>query len=95
MSAGLNPADFWTVTPREAGIILTGAAARDWRQLRQGQGLVYTLAALVAYAVNNPSKMPKFDKVFPDGKPKKAQSPEEILAAMREWTAVIGAVKGD
>ena len=95
MSAGQPPADFWTVTPREAGVVLAGAAEREVRHVRQEQAIIYSLANLIAYAVNAPGKMPKFDAVFPDGKPKKRQSAEEILLAMREWAAVFEAVKGE
>lgn len=95
MTAGQDPQTFWTVTPREAGIILAGAAARDLHQRRHQQGLVYTMAVLASFAANDPKKMPKFDKVFPDAAPKKAQTPEEMLAAMREWVAVMATAQGD
>lgn len=51
-------------------------------------GLVYTLAHLVAFSVNDPKKMPKFEKVFPDPSGKtKVQSPQEMMAAMDAWVA--------
>lgn len=74
-------------------MILKGAAARDHRDARYQQGLSYSLARLLVWSFHDPKKMPKFDKVFPDGRPKPAQSDAEILAAMKQWTAAIEAAK--
>jgi hypothetical protein len=73
------------VTLSEADVIMRAAADRQMRDKRVEDGRTYTLAQLVAYSVNDPKKMPRFDKVFPDGRLRKQQSPEEMLALMRQW----------
>lgn len=67
-------------------MILEGADARDKTDLRIQQALTYAGAQLIALAVNNPKKMPSFDKAFPDRSArKKAQDPDAIWAAMSAW----------
>ena len=82
------------MTLREAAVIMLAASEREARLKRIDDGRVYSLAYLVSFAVNDPKRMPKFDKVFPDGKPKPAQDPEEIWAAMQAWGDMIQAVEG-
>ncbi|WP_235932967.1 hypothetical protein [Paragemmobacter ruber] len=74
------------MTPREMQVMMKGAA----EGFRRDQGLTYSLAQLVGWAVNNPKEMPKFEKVFPDRKPKPAQTPDQLYAAMRAWTIHLG-----
>jgi hypothetical protein len=64
---------------------MRAAADRQMRDKRIEDGRTYTLAQLISYSVNDPKKMPRFDKVFPDGRPRKQQSPDEMLALMRQW----------
>jgi hypothetical protein len=64
---------------------MRAAADRQMRDKRVEDGRTYTLAQLISYSVNDPKKMPRFDKVFPDGRPRKQQSPDEMLALMRQW----------
>ena len=52
-------------------------------------GRAYSLAYLVSFAVNDPKRMPRYEKVFPDGKPKPAQDPDEIWASMQAWGDMI------
>jgi hypothetical protein len=74
---------------------MRAAADRALRQKRLDDGRTYTLAHLVAYAVNDPKRMPKFEKVFPSGKEKRL-SPEESLAAMKAWVdAAQAATEGE
>lgn len=94
MGIGLAPADFWDITLREAAVIMLAASEREARLKRIDDGRVYSLAYLVSFAVNDPKRMPKFEKVFPDGKPKPAQSPDEIWAAMEAWCDMIQAAEG-
>lgn len=56
---------------------------------RLEDGRAYCMAQLIAYAVNDPQRMPKFDKVFPDGKPARAQDADEIWQAMKEWADMV------
>lgn len=84
MAAGLDPAAFWAVTPREAMVILDGADARAARELKIQQQLAYSTAVLIGTAVNAPKSFPRFHRVFPDPKAK-ATTPEAMLAAMRSW----------
>jgi hypothetical protein len=72
---------------------MRAAVERQYRQKRLDDGRFYTLAQLVTYAVNDPKKMPKFDKAFPDGKPKPVQSADEIWAAMTAWADVMQAAE--
>lgn len=60
-------------------------ADRQMRAKRLDDGRTYTLAQLIAYSVNDPRRMPRFDKVFPDGKARERQTPEEIHALMVQW----------
>lgn len=72
---------------------MRGTLDHELRQKRLADARTYSLAYLISYAVNDPQKMPRFDKVFPDG-PNRPQTDEEMLAAMREWVDVAQAVKG-
>lgn len=89
---GLAPAEFWGITPREILIILGGAQKRQMADYRLRAGLAYSQARLIGIAINDPKKMPAFEKIFPDpDKPKREQSPEESLRAMRAWARSINA----
>lgn len=82
------------ITPREVLVILDGADARDKTDLRIKQAIAYATAQLVAVAVNNPKKLPSFDKMFPDKSArKKVQDPEDIWSAMSAWAASEGLAK--
>jgi hypothetical protein len=82
---GLPAPEFWGITLREADVVMRAEADRQMRAKRIGDGRTYTLAQLVSYSVNDPKRMPRFDKVFPDGKARARQTPEEIHALMTEW----------
>lgn len=76
---------------------MRAAVERQVAAKRIEDGRVYTLAQLISYSVNDPKKMPRFDKVFPDGRPRRQQSPDEMLALMRQWvetTQAMGARNG-
>jgi len=73
------------MTLREAAVVMQAASDREARLKRVEDGRAYSLAYLVSFAVNDPKRMPNFDKVFPDGKPKPAQDPGEIWASMQAW----------
>ena len=77
------------MTLREAAVVMQAASDREARLKRVEDGRAYSLAYLVSFAVNDPKRMPKFDKVFPDGKPKPAQDPDEIWASMQAWGDMI------
>lgn len=94
MTFGLPPAEFWTVTLREADVLLRAATDRHHRMKQIEDGRAYSLAFLISFAVNDPKKMPKFEKVFPDVRPKPAKTPEEMLAVMRQWVETVKAVEG-
>lgn len=96
MTLGLPPAEFWDVTLREADVILRAAGEREHRQKRLADGRAYSLAQLISYSVNDPKRMPRFDKVFPDtSRKKQAQSAEEIHALMLDWVETMNAMKGE
>ena len=65
-------------------MILEGADARAHSEMRIGQAMAHATAQLVAIAVNNPKKFPKFDAAFPD-RNQKPQTQEQMLAATRSW----------
>lgn len=64
---------------------MRAATERQAQAGRIEDGRTYTLAQLIVWAVNDPKRMPRFEKVFPDGRPKRRQSPEEMLALMTQW----------
>ena len=94
MTLGLPPAEFWDITLREADVILRAAAERHHNLKVIEDGRVYSLAVLMSFAVNDPKNMPKMDKVFPSGRPKKPKTPEQMVAALREWSATMDAIRG-
>lgn len=73
---------------------MRAAIDREVRAKRLQDGRTYTLAQLIAYSANDPKRMPRFEKVFPDGKPKKAQSADEIHALMVSWVDTMQAMTG-
>ena len=75
-------------------MILRGADDRQWREMRAQQAMTYSLAQLVKIAVNDPKRMPDFKKAFPGLDPVRPQTPDEILASMKQWTAAIAARGG-
>ena len=81
------------MTLREAAVVMQAASDREARLKRVEDGRVYSLAYLVSFAVNDPKRMPKFDKVFPDGKPKPAQDPDEIWESMQAWGDMLQAAE--
>lgn len=85
------------MTLREADVVMRAAAERQVAAKRIEDGRIYTLAQLISYSVNDPKKMPRFDKVFQDGRPRRQQSPEDMLVLMRQWvetTQALGARNG-
>ena len=72
---------------------MLAASEREARLKRIEDGRAYSLAYLVSFAVNDPKRMPRYEKVFPDGKPKPAQDPEEIWAAMQAWGDMLQAAE--
>lgn len=94
VGASLDPALFWTITPREATVILDGADARARADLSIRQQLAYSTAVLIGTATHNPKNFPKFDKVFPAvGAPKKPQTDDEIYAAFAAWADAASAIQ--
>lgn len=86
VGASLDTATFWVITPREVMVILDGADARARADLKTAQQLAYSSAVLMLIGTHNPKKFPKFNKVFADlDAPHKAQSPDDIAAAMISW----------
>ena len=81
------------MTLREAAAVMQAASDREARLKRIEDGRAYSLAYLVSFAVNDPKRMPKFEKVFPDGKPKPAQDPDEIWASMQAWGDMLQAAE--
>ncbi len=81
------------MTPREADHAMRGAATRDQHLIRAAQAVAYSVAVLTGSAINNPKKMPSFDKAFPDkaaGSPK-VQTEAETAANLNAWTSAINA----
>lgn len=78
------------MTPREAEAIFKGAQARDGAALRQAQALAYSHAVLIAHGYHNPKRMPSFDQAFPGLEAKASETPDQMMAAMMQWTAVLG-----
>ena len=67
-------------------VILDGADARARADLKSAQQLAYSTAVLMLIGTHSPKKFPKFASVFADlDAPQKAQSPDDIAAAMISW----------
>lgn len=90
MSLGLPPDLFWTVTPREAGVVMAGAAARDRARADLSKGLTYTLAQLSGIAMRDPKRMPAYAKVFPDPDrgAGRTQTADAMVASLDAWAAM-------
>lgn len=87
MAAGLSPGEFWKVTPREVQVILRGVADRIRAEVKRDQGRIYAQAVLNHHAFHA-RKVPGFDVFFGQ---KRAQSPEEMMAALRDHGARVAA----
>ena len=81
------------MTPREAEHAMRGAATRDQHLIRAAQAVAYSVAVLTGAAINNPKKMPSFNKAFPDGKAGAArvQTTTEATANLNAWANAINA----
>jgi hypothetical protein len=81
---GLDPGAFWHLSPREISVRIQGAGDRLQREHDQRAWLAWHTAG-----------MPLMKK-FPDlkdlqtPKPKKRQTPEEMMAVMRAWSPFFG-----
>jgi hypothetical protein len=71
-------------------IMRKGALDGRRQALEMQQGLAYSTAVLIAIAVNNPKKLPSFEKAFPSGRPKRQMSADEIMRNMQAWTIIEG-----
>lgn len=90
VAAGLDPAQFWGVTPAEFQACLKGAEERVWRDLRRAQGIAWSQAMVLIKGWHMPKARQDFAKAFPD--PKKQshrarQSDGDMLNALRLWIA--------
>lgn len=70
--------------------MLRGARDRDLGRMKFEQRIAYSTAILLGYATHNPKKMPSFEKAFPDGRPKPVMGPDQIMASMTQWSALLG-----
>lgn len=70
-------------------MVQRGALDRIKRDADLQRQLVYAQAVLNSYAWHKPSKMPDYDGFFGGGRvPRaRAQSPEQMMAIMQDWTA--------
>lgn len=84
-ATGRSVAEFWAVTPREFRAVLAGAETAVWRDLRHAQSIAYSQAALTGAATRGGKRLPRFEKVFPDPRQRRAQSGEETHTTMRAW----------
>lgn len=89
MAHAMDPARFWSATPREIQVCLRGAQERLYRELRQSQAIAFSQAMLVIRGWHDPKTLPPFTKAFPDPRApaRVEQSPQDMLAALRRWSA--------
>lgn len=92
MSVGLAPSEFWSATPREVAAIQKGAVARIEREAQHDRHMVYAQAVLNRSAWRA-KRMPRFDEVF--RAPRQKQSAQEMMSAMRAWTAALAVKEGE
>ncbi|NVK56656.1 MAG: hypothetical protein HWE26_13680 [Alteromonadaceae bacterium] len=72
IEAGLDPAQFWDLTPREAQTWLRGALAAMKNRRRE----IYAAARLNHIIQHNPKNFPEMSEFM--GEPRKRASPAEI-----------------
>ncbi len=78
---------FWALTPAELRLVLGAISERRDAERRERRAEVYSLAALIGSAINNPKKFPKA-RDFIDGAAKsRFSSDAEIRAYMVNLSA--------
>lgn len=60
IEAGQAPAEFWTFTLSEIGLILKAAATRRDEATERQRALAHELAGLIAVGFHNPKEMPEY-----------------------------------
>ena len=85
MSAGFDPAAFWSLTPRLYLAQMKGASARLEREHKDRSSLAWHTAALV-----RAESLPDFSKFVGD-EPVKPQSPEQLQAMCEALARAWGA----
>ena len=89
VAAGLDPAEFWRITPRVFEVHLAGAVDRLEREQSDRAWLAWHIAAL-----QRTKKLPRLRDLQPRSRPKTgAQSPAEMIAIARQWHAKIKAMQ--
>lgn len=69
IEAGQAPAEFWTFTLSEIGLIIKASAARRRDAMERQRMLSFELAGLVACGFHNPKEMPEYEPLKDPGAP--------------------------
>lgn len=92
MAAGQPAERFWRVTPREAQIVLRGAARLRETDAEMAAQIAWETARLVAVGVNNPKKFPDYVPLAERGRGRRRpeMTDEELFARLRATTLALG-----
>lgn len=86
MSVGFDPARFWVLTMREVDREMRGASRRLERENNERMSLAWHIVAL-----DRSKKLPKIETLMRNsGKPRKPQTEEEKLFAMKSIFLAFG-----
>lgn len=75
---GIPSDEYWSKTFEEIIIQVNANQRNKEDELKQEANLNYRLAQLMAYAMNDPSKMPSFEAIYPFASEVKEMTEEEM-----------------
>lgn len=75
---GIPSDEYWSKTFEEIIIQVNANQRNKEDELKQEANLNYRLAQLMAYAMNDPSKMPSFESIYPFASEAKEMTEEDI-----------------
>lgn len=84
VNAGIDADEYWHMTIREIIVQSKANRQRHMDALRERAVMDHKLSELMAYAVNEPNKMPGVDKMYGFLEEKQGQS-EQPQAELPEW----------
>ena len=94
VEAGLDPAQFWRLTPGEIGHVLQGAARRIEREKLFADSIAWNGARLNGFAWHDPKNLPSFEK-FRGGKTVPGKAGAALAPGeRRDWRAMKAALIG-
>jgi hypothetical protein len=86
---GVMPAVLWAMTPREFSAVVAGVQRRELRAFASDVAVAWHGAAF-ARAKQMPNLRRVLRVIVGQDEPPKVQTPDEMLAVVRRWNAVLG-----